>query len=140
MHALTACKRLDLRPGRQVARAARDGGNVVAPAAKSQGFLGGCPPSAVDTVQAIRESVAHSTCAPFADMAAEDTLVINPAWADEPRTTVCPALPVATCTFQQTSTAFVSVLLRLSLFRLTVVAWGTLIQRLSFRNQDTLGT
>ena len=62
-------------------------------AVATQGFLGECPPHAQDTVQAIREAVAHSTCSPFAEIAREDTLVINPSWADVPRTTVrawCP--------------------------------------------------
>ena len=57
-------------------------------AVMSQPFLGKCPPHAVETVQAIREAVAHSTCGPYTDIAVDDTLVINPPWADEPRTMV----------------------------------------------------
>lgn len=61
---------------------------VAARAVATQNHLGLCPPHAEETVQAIREAVAHSTCAPYEAIAGDDTLIINPPWADEPRTTV----------------------------------------------------
>lgn len=51
----------------------------------SPSFLGECPPTAMSTVQSIREAVAHSTCGPFAEIAFENTTIVNPPWADEPR-------------------------------------------------------
>ena len=71
---------------------------VSAHAVQSQAFLGDCPPHARQTVDAIREAVAHSTCAPYSDMAADDTLVINPPWAPQQRSMVrsnpcCSMLP-----------------------------------------------
>eukprot|EP00892_Ulva_mutabilis_P001900 jgi/Ulvmu1/11710/UM008_0121.1 len=54
---------------------------------QSASFLGNCPAKAQSTLQAIREAVAHSTCGPYAELASEDTLIINPPWAREPRTT-----------------------------------------------------
>ena len=66
-----------------------------AQAVMSKSHLGDCPPYAEDTVQAIREAVAHSTCAPYADISDENTQIINPPWAPEPRTTVrIPRRPV----------------------------------------------
>jgi hypothetical protein len=57
-------------------------------AVQSPLFLGKCPEHAVETVQAIREAVAHSTCSPYSDLANEETLIINPPWSSEPRATV----------------------------------------------------
>eukprot|EP01025_Chloroclados_australasicus_P019439 TRINITY_DN20602_c0_g1_i1.p2 TRINITY_DN20602_c0_g1~~TRINITY_DN20602_c0_g1_i1.p2 ORF type:complete len:146 (-),score=17.87 TRINITY_DN20602_c0_g1_i1:41-478(-) len=37
-------------------------------------------------IDKIRESVAHCTCAPFSDIADEDTLIINTPWDEERRT------------------------------------------------------
>lgn len=56
--------------------------------APSQSFLGKCPPTAVATLQSIREAVAHSTCGPYAEIASETTDIINPAFSDEPRAKV----------------------------------------------------
>lgn len=70
-------------------------GTRVGAAQQSISLLEGCPPKALSTVQAIREAVAHSTCGPFADIASGDTLIINPPWAKEPRTTV--TQPLLSC-------------------------------------------
>lgn len=61
---------------------------IRAGAVQPASFLGDCPPKALETVQTIREAVAHSTTGPYADIASEETLIINPPWADEPRATV----------------------------------------------------
>lgn len=67
------------RPSRRVIRAG---------AVQSASFLGDFPPKALETVQTIREAIAHSTIGPYAEIASEDTLIINPPWAKEPRATV----------------------------------------------------
>lgn len=76
------------RYGRNTLRPSRRG--IRAGAVQPASFLGerDCPPKALETVQTIREAVAHSTIGPYADIASEDTLIINPPWADEPRAMV----------------------------------------------------
>lgn len=41
-----------------------------------------------DTAQAIMAAIANSTCAPFMDVATENTLMLNPPWSKLPRAQV----------------------------------------------------
>jgi hypothetical protein len=42
-----------------------------------------------DTAQAVISAVANSTCAPYMDIASENTLMLNPPWSKMPRAQVC---------------------------------------------------